>query len=165
MSIGANCMKAITTKKNLYLKKMLWKIWIVVLIYLLHHYKANEILFIPTHVVGKEEPLIPVCVQDYAPFYFMRIQIEDRNEFFIFDTGNETITLRSNYDVEKSVYPSEEVIFYLLNNDYTKTSTFGRRVLSSFSSAGYPMFKDKIVQINFKNNTHGQKVFLDLEIK
>ena len=149
-------------------------------------YKANEILFMPTHVVGKEEPLIPVCVQDYAPFYFMRIQIEDRNEFFVFDTGNETITLRSNYDVEKSVYPSEEVIFYLLNNDYTKTNRFkkvklpsfsygeniyediiavyndfifskaytsGRRILSSFSSAGYPMFKDKIVQINFKNNT------------
>ena len=48
----------------------------------------------------------------------MRIQIEDRNEFFVFDTGNETITLCSNYDVEKSVYPSEEVIFYLLNNDF-----------------------------------------------
>ena len=96
-------------------------------------YKANEILFMPTHVVGKEEPLIPVCVQDSAPVYFMRIQIEDRNEFFIFDTGNETITLRSNYDVEKSVYPSEEVIFYLLNNDYTKTNRFKKVKLPSFS--------------------------------
>lgn len=148
-------------------------------------YQTKEILFVPTTVDGKKESLIPVSVQGNVPLYFMRIQIEDRNEFFIFDTGNEIITLRSNYDNEKSVYPSEEIIFILLNNDYKKTNRFkkvklptfsygnniyeniiavyndfifsraatsGRRILSSFSSAGYPMFKDKIVQIDFKKN-------------
>lgn len=149
-------------------------------------YKAREILFLPMMVEGKEEPLIPVSVRGHAPLYFMTIQIENRKEFFLFDTGNEIITLRSNYDNEKSIYPSEDFIFNLLNNDYKKANRFktvklptfyyggniykdvraiysdfifskasisARRFLFSFSSAGYPLFKDKIVQINFKNNT------------
>ncbi len=149
-------------------------------------YKAKEILFLPMMVEGKEEPLIPVSVRGHAPLYFMTIQIENRKEFFLFDTGNEIIALRSNYDNEKSIYPSEDFIFNLLNNDYKKANRFktvklptfyyggniykdvravyndfifskasisARRLLSSFSSAGYPLFKDKIVQIDFKKNT------------
>ena len=36
---------------------------------------------------------------------------------------------------------------------FSKASISARRLLSSFSSAGYPLFKDKIVQIDFKKNT------------
>ena len=149
-------------------------------------YQTKEILFVPTTVDGKKESLIPVSVRGHAPLYFMTIQIENRKEFFLFDTGNEIIALRSNYDNEKSIYPSEDFILNLLNNDYKKANRFktvkiptfyyggniykdvravyndfifskasisARRFLSSFSSAGYPLFKDKIVQIDFKKNT------------
>ena len=81
---------------------------------------TKEILFVPTTVDGKKESLIPVSVRGHAPLYFMTIQIENRKEFFLFDTGNEIIALRSNYDNEKSIYPSEDFIFNLLNNDYKR---------------------------------------------
>ena len=149
-------------------------------------YKNNKVIFSQADIEGKKEPLIPVSLAGNAPVYFMEIIIENRKEYFLFDTGNYAFVLRSNYDTEKAIYPTEDVILELLNRDYKKTnrfkkvklapfsfgnakydgmtaiyndyfyshaSLFAKRTFSSFSSAGYPFFKDRIIQVNFKENT------------
>jgi hypothetical protein len=146
----------------------------------------HKIIFLPNNLNGMEEKLIPVSVENYPPLYFMEIKLNDSTEYFIIDTGNQTVALRSNYDDEKSEYPTEELLLSLLNNDYNKTNRFkklklpdfsysstkynnlvavyndyifskadgsARKMLSKFSSAGVPFFENRIVQINFDNNT------------
>lgn len=146
----------------------------------------HRIIFLPNNLNGIEEKIIPVSVENYPPLYFMEIKLNDSTEYFIIDTGNQTVALRSNYDDEKSEYPTEELLLSLLNNDYNKTNRFkklklpdfsysstkynnlvavyndyifskadgsARKVLSKFSSAGFPFFENRIVKIDFNNNT------------
>lgn len=148
---------------------------------------TKEIFFSKPKMDGTEEKLIPIQLQDYAPFYFFKLKIGDRDEYFIFDTGNEVITLRSNYDNELADMPTADLLFELLNNDKKrkKTNRFkkkklesfilgnaeyvnqtavyndyylsqaaesARRILSKCSSAGYPLYENRIFQIDFEKN-------------
>ena len=149
-------------------------------------YKNNEIIFSDYYMTGKKEKLISFFEEN--PIFFMEIKIDNRIEFFLLDTGNETIALRSNYDNEKATYPTEDILLDInfnekkykktnrfkivdlplfvygdieykdikaVYNDYffSKTNNSARRFLSVFSSAGFPLFNNKVFQIDFENKT------------
>ena len=149
-------------------------------------YKKNEIIFSDYYMTGKKEKLISVFEEN--PLFFMEIKIDNHIEYFLLDTGNETIALRSNYDNEKATYPTEDILLDIICNEkkykktnrlkiidlpsfvygdieykdikavyndylFSKADNTARRVLATFSSAGFPLFNNKVFQIDFENKT------------